>query len=717
MHKLAIIKPCHQILLICVAYDGLDRFFPKEKLIKTGNPIRQDLLEIDTKTNDAKAFFKLSPAKQTLLVLGGSLGSKRINELIEKELEFFQTQNVQVIWQCGKLYYDTYKKYDAFENVQVHAFLNTMDFAYAAADVIISRAGASSVSELCVVGKPVIFIPSPNVAEDHQTKNAKAIVDNDAALLIKEADLDVDFENRFSQLVASPERKTVLGQNIRKLALVNATNDIVDEVVKLLKAHLPSSQREETQLALNNDKQHIDNNEKVLPLGKDLGWASNVYFLGIGGIGMSALARYFVANNKHVAGYDKTKTDITEGLEGVDVKVNFEDDISQIPSEFLNPENTLIVYTPAIPKGHKQFNYFVENGFQVMKRSAVLGDITKNTFCLAVAGTHGKTTTTSILGHLLNVCDVEVTAFLGGISENYNSNFILNGTKVTVVEADEFDRSFLTLSPDMACITSMDADHLDIYGEAEMLQQSFVEFSKKLKPNGKLFVRNGLPIQGITYGIEDNADYSAQNIKIINGSYVFDVKTPTQTLHDFKFNLPGRHNLSNALIALAMAVEFGCPHQQLAKALASYTGVKRRFTYQIKTDDLVFIDDYAHHPEEINAVHQAVREMYPNQKVLAIFQPHLFSRTRDFADDFAKSLSQFDEVLLLDIYPARELPIEGITSEWLLTKMTNSHKKLIEKLDIINAIKQSDAQIILTIGAGDIGEEVKHIKQALKVAN
>ena len=219
---------------ICVAYDGLERFFPKEKLIKTGNPIRQDLLEIDTKTDEAKAFFKLSPAKQTLLVLGGSLGSKRINQLIQKELEFFQTQNVQVIWQCGKLYYDTYKKYDAFENVQVHAFLNTMDFAYAASDVIISRAGASSVSELCVVGKPVIFIPSPNVAEDHQTKNAKAIVDNDAALLIKEADLDVDFENRFSQLVNSPERKIVLCQNIRKLALVNATNDIVDEVVKLL---------------------------------------------------------------------------------------------------------------------------------------------------------------------------------------------------------------------------------------------------------------------------------------------------------------------------------------------------------------------------------------------------------------------------------------------------------------------------------------------------
>ena len=443
----------------------------------------------------------------------------------------------------------------------------------------------------------------------------------------------------------------------------------------------------------------------------------NVYFIGIGGIGMSALARYFVANGKVVAGYDKTKTDITDALEELGVKVHFEDSVANVDTPFLNSETTLVVYTPAVPKDHKELVYFKNNHYEVLKRSAVLGEITKNTFCLAVAGTHGKTTTTSILGHLLNQCNVPVTAFLGGISENYNSNFILNGTEVTVVEADEFDRSFLTLSPDMACITSMDADHLDIYGEAEELKKSFVEFSKKLKPNGKLFVKNGLPIQGITYGIEDESDYSVQNIKINNGSYEFDVKTPTQTLYNFKFNLPGRHNLSNALIALAMSVEYGIPQQQLATALASYKGVKRRFTYQIKTDNLVFIDDYAHHPEEINAVHQAVREMYPNKKVLAIFQPHLFSRTRDFADDFAKSLSQFDDILLLDIYPARELPISGINSEWLLTKIKNNNKKLIQKSELISSIKQSNAQVILTIGAGDIGEEVKHIKQALSVAS
>ncbi len=432
---------------------------------------------------------------------------------------------------------------------------------------------------------------------------------------------------------------------------------------------------------------------------------------------MSALARYFVAQGKSVAGYDKTKTEITEALVELGIDVHFEDTVDQIPAAFLDKEQTLIVYTPAIPKDHAEFKFFKDQNFEILKRSAVLGEITKNTFCLAVAGTHGKTTTTSILGHLLYECNVPVTAFLGGVSENYNSNFILNGTEVTVVEADEFDRSFLTLSPDMAAITSMDADHLDIYGEAAELEKSFVEFTKKLKPNGKLFVKNGLPLEGITYGIEDDADYAAQNIKIINGSYEFDVKTPNETLYNFKFNLPGRHNLSNALIALAMSVEYGIPHHQLAKALASYKGVKRRFTYQIKTDNLVFIDDYAHHPEEINAVHQAVREMYPNKKVLAIFQPHLYSRTRDFADDFGKSLSQFDEVLLLDIYPARELPMEGITSEWLLTKIENNNKKLVQKSALISEILASNAPVILTIGAGDIGEQVKHIKQALQLEN
>src|SRR5690606_7668037 len=267
--------------------------------------------------------------------------------------------------------------------------------------------------------------------------------------------------------------------------------------------------------------------------------------------------------------------------------------------------------------------------------------------------------------------------------------------------------SFLTLSPNMACITSMDADHLDIYGNASELEKSFEDFSKKIKPNGKLFVKNGLPIKGITYGIEDNSDYSAQNIKIENGAYFFDVKTPKTVLENITFNLPGRHNLSNALIALAMALEYGCSSQELVNALASYKGVKRRFSYQIKTDGLVFIDDYAHHPEEINAVHQAVREMYPNKKVLAVFQPHLYSRTRDFADDFAKSLSQFDAVLLLDIYPARELPIEGVTSSWLLGKIENSNKELVTKEDLIEKIGRASCRERMWMYVAEVSMKLK----------
>lgn len=442
----------------------------------------------------------------------------------------------------------------------------------------------------------------------------------------------------------------------------------------------------------------------------------NIYFIGIGGIGMSALARYFYVNNKHVGGYDKAPSEITDSFLQMGMDINFSDNLTSINPVFKNPNKTLIVYTPAIPQDHKVLSYYKANGFNVLKRSEVLGLVTQHTFCLAVAGTHGKTTTTSILGHLMHECDVPLTAFLGGVSENYSSNFILKGTKVSVVEADEFDRSFLTLSPDFACITSMDADHLDIYGDIAQLQKSFVDFTKNIKTNGKLFVKNGLPLQGITYGIEDDADYSIQNIKIEHGTYVFDIKTPKQLFKNLKFNLPGRHNLSNALVAFAMAIEYGCSYQSLEEALASYKGVKRRFTYHIKTDDFVLIDDYAHHPTEINAVHQAVREMYPNKKILIIFQPHLYSRTRDFAEDFAKSLSQFDALLMLAIYPARELPIAGVTASWLLEKVTIKNKQLVEKNELVSKIQDSKAQVVLTIGAGDIGAEVKNIKKQYTIA-
>ena len=437
----------------------------------------------------------------------------------------------------------------------------------------------------------------------------------------------------------------------------------------------------------------------------------NIYFIGIGGIGMSALARYFHAHNFYVCGYDKTETTITKSLEELGILIHYTDDIDLIPKQFFDKNHTLIVYTPAIPREHNELNYFINNKYRVNKRSKVLGEVTKNTYCFAVAGTHGKTTTSAILGHILKEVGVDATSFLGGISENYNSNLILGGDKISVVEADEFDRSFLQLSPNMACITSMDADHLDIYGEKQELEKSFIDFSNIVSDH--LFVRKGLPIEGITYGIEEGADYDVKNIIIKNGTYFFDVQTPSEIIKNIELNISGKHNVLNTVVALAMVNVYGVPLQTIAKALLTFKGVQRRFTYKIKTDDLVLIDDYAHHPTEINAVADAIKELYPQKKALAIFQPHLFSRTKDFADDFAESLGKFDELILLDIYPARETPLEGITSNWLLNKVNLDKKKTVSKELLIENILESKATVMVMIGAGDIGELVNTVRDNL----
>ena len=436
----------------------------------------------------------------------------------------------------------------------------------------------------------------------------------------------------------------------------------------------------------------------------------NCYFLGIGGIGISAFARYFHAGGYMVCGYDKTPSELTKALIEEGIAVDYEDDFNKVPGNFSDKEKTLVVYTPAVPNDNAILNAFKNQGFTLKKRAELLGLITKNTKCLAVAGTHGKTTTSAILGHLLAASKAPVTAFLGGVAENYNSNLIQNGKNVTVVEADEFDRSFLQLRPFIAGITSMDADHLDIYQEARSLEDAFQSFAKLVPAEGTLLYKKRLPLSGKSVAVDDKAAYYATNIRIENGTYIFDLKTPEELVKGFRFHLPGRHNLFNATLALAMAICYGISAEKLKPALESFQGVKRRFSYKIKTENLVLIDDYAHHPAEIDAVYQALEEMYPNKKNLVVFQPHLYSRTRDFATDFAKSLSQFDEVLLLDIYPTRELPIPGITSAWLLDKMTLQNKKQIEKNKIAEAVLASDAEIIVLLGAGNIGEEVENVK-------
>lgn len=436
----------------------------------------------------------------------------------------------------------------------------------------------------------------------------------------------------------------------------------------------------------------------------------SIYFIGIGGIGMSAIARYFAIHGKNVAGYDKTPSSITDDLQEIGVEIHFEDEVVNIPDSFFNKKKTIVVYTPAINKNHKELSYFKENKFTILKRAEILGIITQSTFCLAVAGTHGKTTTSAILGYIMQT--EKATAFLGGITENYNSNLILGDDKVSVVEADEFDRSFLQLSPNIACVTSMDADHLDVYGKHEELVSSFKEFANKV--SNTLIVAKGLPLNGLTYAIEEEADYRAENIKIEKGTYFFDIKTPSSKIKNVELHLPGKHNVMNALAAFAMADVYGVSLEKIKNRLKAFKGVQRRFSYKIKSEKVVFIDDYAHHPTEIKAVYNSVKEMYPDDKVLVIFQPHLFSRTKDFADDFAAELSKFDELLLLDIYPARELPIEGVTSKWLLSKVSSKKKKLTTKEELNKNIEKSDAKIIVLIGAGNVGLLVNGIKKILE---
>ncbi|WP_413511640.1 UDP-N-acetylmuramate--L-alanine ligase [Myroides odoratus] len=446
----------------------------------------------------------------------------------------------------------------------------------------------------------------------------------------------------------------------------------------------------------------------------DMNSIKSVYFIGIGGIGMSALARYFKFIGKEVGGYDKVATQLTEELETAGIEIHYEDNVDLIHAKYKEVASTLVIVTPAVPQEHSEWKYFKTNQFEIKKRSEVLGIITKDTYCFAVAGTHGKTTTTSILGHLLFQAGLDVTAFVGGVVENYQTNLIGSGKTITVVEADEFDRSFLRLFPNVACITSTEADHLDIFGTAEEMVVAFKDFANRLPDANKLFVTEAVDLDGIQVGFGSNCIYQATDIKVVDGWYIFNIVTPKETIKNVYFGLPGRHNLSNALMAFAMASDYGVDTQKLIEGLKSFRGVRRRFSYKIRRDDLIYIDDYAHHPTEIKAASQAVHEMHGDRKIVAVFQPHLYSRTKDFMSEFAQALSTFDHVVVLDIYPARELPIEGITSSKLLEQISSNVKRLVAKENLIEYLKASDAEIILTIGAGDIGEMVQDIKIALE---
>lgn len=444
----------------------------------------------------------------------------------------------------------------------------------------------------------------------------------------------------------------------------------------------------------------------------------NIFFLGIGGIGMSALARYFKRIGKNVTGYDKTPTHLTHELEAEGIAIHYTDALENINESYRTNSDTLVVYTPAIPKEHQELNYFRLNNFTIKKRAEVLGLITQNTFSLAVAGTHGKTTTSSMLAHILVAANAPATGFLGGVLEGYDSNLIGNGTKVSVVEADEFDRSFLHLHPNIACVISDDADHLDIYGTNDAIKSSFAEFAAKIDNPEHLFIAQGIKnINGTEVSVDGTAMINAYNLRFENGKRVFDLDFKGEKIQDIKLSMPGKHNVMNATLAFSMAKTYGLTNDQIKAGLNSFKGIRRRFSFKINTKKLVMIDDYAHHPTEINAVSQAVHEMYPDKQITAVFQPHLFSRTRDFMDGFAESLSTFNNVILLEIYPARELPIENINSTMLINKIKSPSKILLQKEELVSFLSENTPEVLVIIGAGDVGEMVDEIKTTLEKNN
>lgn len=449
---------------------------------------------------------------------------------------------------------------------------------------------------------------------------------------------------------------------------------------------------------------------------------THVYLIGIGGIGMSALARWFKHKGLEVAGYDKTPSDLTAQLENEGMPVTFDEAVDQVPEAYrADREKTLVILTPAVPKEHRTLGYFLQNGFRVMKRSEVLGLISQQYLTLAVAGTHGKTTTSSILAHLLDHEGPGCNAFLGGIAANSSSNLIINPkSQLMVVEADEYDRSFLQLSPVLSVVTSVDPDHLDIYGTEDEMKRTYAAFVARLGAGGTLIRKKGLPIYNdpvtdITYSVDNTeADYHVRHLSVGRGLFQFTLSTPDGPIESLTFGMPGRHNLENAVAASAAALQKGLGVNALRSGLATYRGVKRRFETVLRTEKVLFIDDYAHHPTELSACIRSVRELNPGRHITGIFQPHLFSRTRDLAAGFAQSLAELDRLYLLDIYPARELPIEGITSAWLLNQINLADKHLVTKAQLPQLVVEKGVDVLLTLGAGDIDRLVLPIRNKLR---
>jgi UDP-N-acetylmuramate--alanine ligase len=452
----------------------------------------------------------------------------------------------------------------------------------------------------------------------------------------------------------------------------------------------------------------------------DIRTIHNVYFLGVGGIGMSAIARYFNILGKNVAGYDKVSKPLTLDLVNEGIQIHYDDNVKNIPNEFKNNEDTLVVYTPAVPSNNSELEYFQSNGFQIKKRSEVLGILSQQKKCIAVAGTHGKTTISTMIAHFMRQSRMGCDAFLGGISKNYDTNYLVDSdSKYMVVEADEFDRSFLELNPQKAVITSVDADHLDVYSDKNDLKDTFKQFVNQINTGGKLVYKAEIDleipkrddIEIYTYSLNSESDFKAENIRIEDGLYVFDFVGIKGRINNLKLGLPGLLNVENVVAAISLATLSGVHNDEIFNAISKFKGIQRRFDYQIQRDDLVYIDDYAHHPEELKASIGSVKELFKDKKITGIFQPHLYSRTKDFAEEFASSLELLDEIILLEIYPAREEPIPGVTSEIIFNKIKNKNKILITKAELLIELQKRKPEVLMTLGAGDIDGFVEPIKK------
>lgn len=722
---------------ICVAYEGMERFFPAGKIVMTGNPLRAGIAGELIQTTEAKraegyAHFGLDPKKKTILVVGGSLGTRTLNRSMLRWLDNMAgTPDIQVIWQNGKYYEEQVAaeltgRGGLPSNVWRGAFVERMDLAYAVADVVIARAGAGTVSELELVGRPVIFVPSPNVAEDHQTKNAMALVKRDAALIVPDSEAEERVVPEAMALLNNPERCEEMVWNIRAMGRPEAARDVAEEVLKAAghpqPDRTPDSGTVKSQAAVAGPE---ENRVKKY---------NRIYFIGIGGIGMSALARYFQHEGYGVAGYDRTPSPLTAQLEAEGIPVHYEDHLELIPAPFKEKDDTLVVYTPAVPADMAELTWFRGQGFEVLKRSRTLGIVGEGKDVMAVAGTHGKTTTTTMVAWFNAVGAGEGSAFLGGISKNFKSNLVLGSGKRLAAEADEFDRSFLQLYPKEAVITSVDPDHLDIYGSREAIRAAFETFVSQIRPGGALVIKQGLEltiprtdINIYRYSVEDStADFHAENLEVdAGGYYTFDLVCPDRKLTGCRLGIPGLVNVENCVGAVGLVWQEGFDNEKMKEAIATFKGVERRFDFWVNEPDptgrsIVYMDDYAHHPEELKAMLSSMKKMFPTRELTVVFQPHLYTRTQDFAAEFSEVLGLADRILLMPIYPAREEPIAGVESELIWNGMTPESRqktRVVQKKDLLQEIETLPLEVLVTAGAGDIDRFCRPVAEVVKARN